>query len=54
MKQTPLIKCECEKCNCDNATAADYGVCYECSRGLHATSKWKEGEKVRKQDERHD
>ena len=49
MRQAPLIKCECEECNCDNATAADHGVCYECSSGLHATSKWKDGVKVRKQ-----
>ncbi len=54
MKQMPLIKCECEECNCDNATAADFGVCYECSSGLHATSKWKDGVKVRKQEKQLD
>jgi hypothetical protein len=39
------IKCECSRCNCSNATSE--GVCYECTRGLHATGQWKGGDQVR-------
>jgi len=45
MNNKPLIKCDCPKCDCDNATADE--LCYECSRGLHATGKWKDGMKIR-------
>ena len=42
----PLIKCSCIYCNCDLATSD--GVCYECTRGLHASNEWKDGFKLRK------
>ena len=32
-------------CDCDLATTE--GVCYECTRGLHALNEWKDGYKVR-------
>ena len=43
-----LTKCECDECNCDNASVDD--VCGQCWNGNHATSKWKDGSKVRLHD----
>ncbi len=42
----PLIKCACIHCKCDLATAD--GICYECTRGLHALNEWRDGFKLRK------
>ena len=35
-----LIKCDCEECNCGNATPD--GVCYECVKGLHVRDRERE------------
>lgn len=35
----PIWKCECDKCNCDNAAVKDNmeidAVCWDCSHGTH-------------------
>lgn len=43
--EKPLSKCDCEECDCDNATPD--GVCFECQRGLHARDR--EGKIIREQ-----
>ncbi len=45
MPNPPLIKCACIYCKCDLATAD--GVCYECTRGLHALNEWRNGFRLR-------
>ncbi len=45
MNHSPIIKCDCMFCDCELATTE--GICYECTRGLHALNEWKDGHKVR-------